>query len=198
MNLHPRIAAAAEGVLPPWAEVGARRVEHIGRVATLMAEWGGALGLSDEDRARWRASAWLHDALREARPETLREGVPESLRGLPGSVLHGPAAAERLRREGVEDESVLRAVAYHTIGHPELDDMGRALYAADFLEPGRPFLTEQRATLRARMPQALDEVVRDVARIRIRHLLERDAPLQPHTVAFWNVLVVGPVSVEAS
>lgn len=198
MDLHPRIAAAAEGVLPSWAEVGARRVEHIGRVAALMAAWGADLRLPDQEQARWRAAAWLHDALREARPETLRPAVPEPLRTLPASVLHGPAAAERLRGEGVEDESVLRAVAYHTLGHPHLDLLGRALYAADFLEPGRPFLVEQRAAMRARMPQALDEVVRDVARLRIRHLLERDVPLHADTVGFWNALVDGPVSVEAS
>ena len=39
-----------------------------------------------------------------------------TLANLPARVLHGPAAAVRLRAEGVDDEPFLLAVAFHTIG----------------------------------------------------------------------------------
>lgn len=187
MVLHERVAAAAEGVLPEWARVGPERLAHIERVAELMESWGRALRLDDRDRARWRAAAYLHDALREADPAELRAELPERFESLPGPVLHGPAAAERLRSEGVRDESLLRSVAYHTVGHPDLDRMGRGLYAADFLEPGRPFLTEWRAELRARMPDEIDEVTREILGSRIRHLVDCGVRLLEPTVAFWNV-----------
>ena len=189
MVLHERVAAAAEGVLPEWARVGLDRLAHIERVADLMEAWGRALGLDDPARARWRAAAYLHDALREVDPEALRAGLPERYRSLPGPVLHGPAAAERLRSEGVRDESLLRSVAYHTVGHPELDRLGRGLYAADFLEPGRPFLTGWRAELRARMPDHLDEVTREILSARIRHLVDCGVRLLDPTVAFWNAML---------
>lgn len=189
MVLHERVAAAAEGVLPEWACVGSERRAHIERVAELMESWGRDLRLDDQDRARWRAAAYLHDALRETDPEELRAALPRRYAALPGPVLHGPAAAERLRSEGVADEPLLRSVAYHTVGHPDLDHLGRGLYAADFLEPGRAFLTEWRAELRARMPEDLDGVTREILGARVRHLVDCGVPLLEPTVAFWNALL---------
>lgn len=179
---------AAAGQLPEWARVCPERQAHIARVSALMERWACALGLPEEERRRWCAAAWLHDALRGADPDELRDQVPPECRTLPGPLLHGPAAAARLRAEGVVDESLLNAVAYHTLGHPALDEVGRALYLADFLEPGRTFLPVWRASLRARMPGAAPAVLRDVAAARLRHLLERGHPIRPETLAFWNTL----------
>lgn len=179
---------AAAGQLPEWARVRPERRAHIARVAALMEQWARALGLPDEERRRWRAAAWLHDALRDADPDELRDQVPPGCRSLPGPLLHGPAAAARLRAEGLRDEALLNAVGYHTLGHPALDAVGRALYLADFLESGRTFLPVWRASLRARMPAAAPAVLRDVAAARLRHLLERGHPIRPETLAFWNAL----------
>jgi 2-amino-4-hydroxy-6-hydroxymethyldihydropteridine diphosphokinase len=191
MSLHPVIEEAANGRLPGWSEVGSRRRSHLDRVAELLQTWAVGLELEEEECRRWRAVGYLHDALREADPEQLRTRVPPSLAGLPRPVLHGPAAAERLRIEGVTDGELLRAVSFHTIGDPRLARLGRALYCADFLEPGRSFLPEWRATLRDRMPGELDAVCREVVGARIRNLLERGKSLLPQTVAFWNALVGG-------
>ena len=86
------------------------------------------------------------------------------------------------------DEGFLRAVAYHTIGHPELDELGRALFMADYLEPGRRYDPDGLAALRARMPAARDEVLLTVLRARIHRQLREGRPLRPETVAFWNVV----------
>jgi len=188
-TLHPIVAAAADGHLPDWAVARAGRRDHMERVATLLDSWAAGLGLSPEERARWRSVGYLHDALRDEAPDALRGLVPEELRSLPGPVLHGPAAAARLRSAGVEDEDLLAAVALHTIGGAELGRLGRALYAADFLEPGRSFLEEWRESLRARMPADLDAVVLELVRARIGHLLERGMSVPWRTVAFWNGLV---------
>ncbi len=188
-TLHPIVAAAAEGRLPDWAVARAERRDHMERVATLLDAWAAGLGLSATERARWRSVGYLHDALRDEAPEALRGLVPEDLRALPGPVLHGPAAAARLRAAGVKDEDLLAAVALHTVGGAELGRLGRALYAADFLEPGRGFLEEWRESLRARMPADLDAVVLELVRARIGHLLERGMAVPWRTVAFWNALV---------
>jgi len=188
MSSHPILEAAADGTLPPWAAVGPTRTGHLERVAALLDSWAQGLGLDDRERRRWRSAGFLHDALREADPEKLRERVPPDLAALPRPVLHGPAAAERLRIEGVGDGELLHAVAFHTIGAPALGRLGRALYSADFLEPGRSFLPDWRASLRGRMPQDLDSVCREVAGARIRNLLERGSSLPSQTVGFWNTL----------
>jgi HD superfamily phosphohydrolase YqeK len=153
-------------------------------VAALMDRWAEQLNLEPAERERWRAAAWLHDALREAPPAALRAELPPAFADYPDAILHGPAAAERLR--GAADPEVCDAVRYHTVGHPSLGRLGRALYLADFLEPGRDFLNEWRSSLRARMPAALDEVLVEVLAARIGHLLERRKPIRPETAAFWS------------
>ena len=60
---------------------------------------------------------------------------------------------------------MLDAVRYHTIGSPDWDDVGRMLYLADFLEPGRDLADG--ADLARRVPRERDTVLREVARRRL-------------------------------
>jgi HD superfamily phosphohydrolase YqeK len=188
MSAAASIEAAAAGRLPDWAVAGAPRIRHIIRVASLLDEWSRALELADDERHRWRAAAWLHDALRDAEASQLRALVPEPLRDLHPAVLHGPAVAARLEAEGVRDRGLLSAIAGHTVGSAEFDELGRLLYIADFLEPGRTFEPAWRASLRARMPASRDAVLRQVAAARIAHVLRTGHTLRPETAAFWNQL----------
>jgi len=180
--------SAADGRLPDWARAGDARRAHIARVAYLMDRWALELGLHDHDRRRWRAAAWLHDVVRDAPPDELRPHAGAEFDGLPGKLLHGPAAATLLRAHGMDDEELLTAIAFHTLGDASFDTLGRALYAADFLEPGRRFNPGMRAVLRARMPHAIDEVVSDILRSRMVHLMEAGSSIHPRTVGFWNTL----------
>lgn len=179
--------AAARGELPHWAEAGPARRAHMARVATLLGEWSDQLGLDADERVRWVAIGWLHDALRDAPAESLRDQVPPQFRDFPGPLLHGPAAAEKLT--ALDDPSFLNAVRYHTIGHPDLGLLGRALYLADFLEPGRDFEVEWRATLLERMPGDMTEVLLEVLGARIAHLIEVRKPIRPETAGFWSRVV---------
>jgi HD superfamily phosphohydrolase YqeK len=196
--LHPIVVEAAAGVWPPWVRADAARREHMVRVAELMDRWARVAGVDDDERTRWRALGYLHDALKDEAPETLRGEVPAALTELPDPVLHGPAVAARLRGEGVDDEAFLRALAYHTLGHPALDAAGECLFAADFLEPGRTMENEWRAGLRARMPGQRAEVVGEILRARMAYLLERGRPVRPETLAFWNRMAEGDAWARAS
>ncbi|MFW6078827.1 MAG: HD domain-containing protein [Gemmatimonadota bacterium] len=190
MSAADTIERAARGRLPAWAEMSRARRAHAAGVAALMDGWAEALGLEEADRVRWRAAGWLHDALRDAEPSRLRERLGDRDRELADPVLHGPAAARRLaEEEGVEDSALLDAIAHHTLGHAGLTRLGRALYLADFLEPGRTFAPVARASLRARMPAAFDAVLRVVLTARIRRLIRRRIPLHARTVEFWNTVV---------
>ena len=103
-----------------------------------------------------------------------------------------PTAQERPnapRGRAKTDRGVLEAVRYHTVGYAGWDAVGRMLYLADYLEPGRPFDADDRGQLAERVPRERDEVLRDVARRRITWVLHSGWPLPPETVAFWNALV---------
>lgn len=198
MSLHPVVAAASRGDLPDWARASDKRVAHMARVAGLLDEWARAEGLAGDARRRQVALGYLHDAVKGMPADRLRELVEPELRDLPGPVLHGPGAAALLRRDGVDDEDLLRGVAYHTLGHPDLDDAGLSLYAADFLEPGRDLRNAWRAGLRKRMPGDRKTVVGEILRARIVHLVERRRPVRPETMQFWNTFAEGRSWARAS
>jgi HD superfamily phosphohydrolase YqeK len=187
LSVHPVVANAARGDLPDWADASKKRRAHMGRVAALLSSWAEEVAPADVDR--WRAAGWLHDALRDAPKDELRALVPSEFHDWPGALLHGPASAARLRADGVTDGPLLAAVAYHTVGHPALEQVGHALYMADYLEPGRAYTPGWRALMRARMPGSFTEVLREVAATRIEHLLHKGSVIRAETSEFWNSLV---------
>ena len=196
--LHPLIEAAAEGIFPEWTEARNGRRKHIARVAKLLQSWAEERGESAREVCRWTATGTLHDILRDADPEEIRPLVEPAFRGYPGGVLHGAAAAQRLREGGVEDEELLHAITFHTLGSPDFGELGMALFAADFLEPGRKLREKWRADLRRRFPGDLRGVVREILEARIRYLVDRGRPLRKDTVAFWNRMTEGEGWASAS
>lgn len=162
-------------MLPPWAVVGAPRRAHIERVVGLIAHFAATRGVSDAEGDRWVRAAWLHDALRDA---------PAA-----DELAHGPMAADRAAADGEQDRGVLDAVRFHSLGYAGWDEVGRMLYLADYLEPGRPFDVRGRAALAARVPDEYEAVLREVAAMRIGWALESGWALPPESVAFWNSLV---------
>jgi HD superfamily phosphohydrolase YqeK len=170
--------------LPSWAQVSDKRRAHIQRVATLLAHWADAMRISPDERRDWVDAARFHDALRDAPRETLRALAGNA--PYEPEMLHGPAAAERLAKDGEQRQNVLDAVRFHTVGAPTWDRTGRGLYMADFLEPGRTFSHEDRAFLSAQVPHDFDGVFRQVVRMRLVYALNEGHTLFPETVQLWN------------
>src|SRR5215216_2491941 len=129
--------------LPPWAQTSGKRRAHIARVTDLLVQWAGELGVSDDEARLWRDAGLLHDSLRDAPEDELRAIVGDA--EMPVGLLHGPAAAARLERDGETRPELLLAVRWHTVGYPGWGRTGRALFMADFLEPGRNFMQADRA-----------------------------------------------------
>lgn len=175
--------------LPPWAVVTPSRVEHIERVARLLVGWAEAMGVPDNERNRWLRAAWLHDSLRDAPVDELEKWAPAT--GRSRELLHGPAAAAHAKADGELDRGVLDAVRYHSVGLAEWDMVGRSLYCADFLEPGRDYRAAERADLASRFPADPTGVLRSVAQARIGHAIASGWPLPDPTVRFWNSLLPG-------
>ena len=74
----------------------------------------------------------------------------------------------------------------HTVGRPEWARTGRALYMADFLEPGRHFARADRAFLADHLVHDFDGVFPQVVRMRIEWTVREGKSLFPETVALWN------------
>ena len=175
--------------LPAWAIVGPERRAHIERVAQLASRWAEQIAVPDSERHRWLRAVWLHDALRDAPIEEL-ERWASSTPG-PVSIRHGPASAARAKAEGETDRGVLDAVRYHSVGLAEWDMVGRVLFCADYLEPGRPHDPEHRAELARRFPDEPQAVLRQIASERIARIIQSGWPLPEPTVRLWNSLVSG-------
>lgn len=178
--------AAPQLELPPWAQVSGPRRQHIGRVVGLLEEWAAKLKLPADEASRWRAAGLLHDALRDAPEPMLRALSGDGKR--PAEILHGPAAAVRAEQDGERRADVLDAIRYHTIGSPTWDRTGKALFLADFLEPGRRFLKGERKAIAARVPRDLDDAFRSCVQLRIEWTLREGRELFSETVALWNAV----------
>lgn len=184
----PRVTPASlRPTIPVWAVISSERIEHVERVAALAFRWAEEMGVPDSERNRWLRAVWLHDALRDAPDDVLNTWAP-SMPG-PAGLRHGPASAARAKADGEVDRGVLDAVRYHSIGLAEWDMVGRALYCADYLEPGRPFGREDREELAYRFPRDPGGVLRKVAQARLVHAVSSGWPLADPTVRLWNSLV---------
>ncbi len=173
--------------VPDWARMSEERRAHVERVADLLRQWAEAMGVPPAERERWLRAAYLHDALRDADPAWLERLVPDSW-GI-ASLRHGPAAARLAQEHGETDSGVLAAVRYHSVGHAGWDQVGRMLYLADYLEPGRRFRDAERRAWAARAPRDPAGVLREVTADRLGWVLHSGRPLLEESVAFWNALV---------
>ncbi len=177
-------SSASSFELPQWAQVATKRREHIIRVTALLATWADQMCIPSEERRMWTDAGLYHDALKDA-----SEGQQRALAGdvaYEPEMLHGPAAAARMERDGERRASLLDAVRYHTVGYLAWDRVGHALYMADFLEPGRKFARADRAFLAAQVPHDFDGVFRQVVRARLEWSLHEGHSLFPETVSLWN------------
>jgi 2-amino-4-hydroxy-6-hydroxymethyldihydropteridine diphosphokinase len=178
------MSGAASIELPAWARVGERRRAHIARVTALLVHWAESMGIPTDERAAWRDAGLLHDVLRDASEDELRALVPDP--SAPAGLLHGPAAALCLTGAGESRTDVLEAIRWHTLGCASWGRVGRALYMADYLEPGRTFARGERAYLAAQVPHDFDGTFREVVRHRLMSTLREGHELWPATVELWN------------
>ena len=178
--------AAAGPELPAWAAVSEKRLRHVARVTALLDAWAPHVARDASEARALHDAGRLHDALRDAPEPLLRELSGD--RSSPTELLHGPAAATMLERQGGVRDDVLDAVRWHTLGAAHWGRVGRALYMADFLEPGRKFAAADRAFLAAHVRHDFDGVFRQVVRMRLQWSLGEGLELYAATVALWNAV----------
>lgn len=173
--------------LPLWALVTEKRRAHIARVTAMLDEWAERLELKKKEATAWHDAGRLHDALRDA-PESMLRNLAGDIPGYEVEMLHGPAAAQKLAAGGEMRTELLDAIRHHTVGSGTWGKLGRALYMADYLEPGRKFSRADRGYLSEQVPHAFDATFRQVVRARLEWSLREGMRLYPETVQLWNAV----------
>lgn len=179
--------SARDVELPDWAVVSPKRRAHIARVTAMLDDWAALLKLKPAEARAWHDAGRLHDALRDA-DEPLLRSLAGDRPDYATEMLHGPAVAARLARDGETRTELLDAIRYHTIGSCAWKRLGRALYMADYLDPGRKFSRADRAYLAAQVPHDFDGTFRQVVRARLEWSLREGMHLYPEAVLLWNAV----------
>lgn len=169
--------AATNVDLPPWAQASGERRAHTARVCRLLDDWALALGVSADERHAWLDAGKWHDALRDAPTDRLRAIVGDD--SVADHALHGHAAAILLERGGERRAEVLEAVRWHTTGCRGWRRTGKALYMADFLEPGRRFANDETRALAAHVPAEFESAYARVLDLRRERIGRKTAALPP-------------------
>jgi predicted HD superfamily hydrolase involved in NAD metabolism len=180
VTLSPETADRARRLLEQRLSIGS--YEHCERTAAMAVVLATRFGV---DPLMAEVAGLLHDYARDEDrsglvDQALQLGVPvlEMEREHP-YLLHARVGAAMARRDLPEvGESVLSAIAVHTVGGLPMSDLDKVVYIADMIEPERdhPGLDELRAACQS---ESLDECFRLAYGRTLRHLKEQGRPVHP-------------------
>ena len=167
------------------------RFLHSIRTAETAVELCRRYGLSLEEAY---VSGIAHDMAREigtaqgiqlAREDSLPLLEEELLRPV---LLHGRAAAVLLQTLwGEKRETVLNAVRWHTQGHPDMGAIGKVLYIADFIEPGRSHITEEFRANILRL-ESLDGMLKKILEAQFSYLREKQVEISAYALQLYKAI----------
>jgi len=167
------------------SRMSASRLIHVQGVVQTASKLALRYG-ADPEQAE--LAGWLHDIFRECDEKELRQLAQKCNFVLPASDVitwHGPICAARMASDfGIADPAIAEAVAYHTVGHPEMPLLARIIYVADAIEPSRDYA--QVAALRECAWQNLSIAVARCADDGIAHLLAKHVTISLETVQMRN------------
>ncbi len=189
------------------SEIGDYRFRHtlgVERAATTLGE----LCLPSAVSAL-RLAALLHDATKEWSYEKQVAYLQENGIALSPSdmaspkILHAKSAAifAKKRYPAYVNEAVLRAIAFHTTGNPQMTLFDEIIFLADLVEEGRtyPLSLEVRQFLFSALEKehspekhafCLRQAMLLALRGTIAHLLEEACPIAEDTLATYNTLLL--------
>ena len=165
-----------------------RRFLHVKGVAATATDLARRFGADVREAA---TAAWLHDLFREVRESEMRElflQVGLEPPSAPVDAWHGPLCVARLKQDFALEvsDAVRDAVAWHTLGDPQMGLLAQVVYVADAVEPSRDY--EGVGRLRDVALRDLEQAVARVSDMTIAHLLEERAEIAVQTVELRNMM----------
>lgn len=169
--------------------VPASRLQHILGVEEMSVELAKHYGLDVEKAAQ---AGLMHDLAKYFKPDLLLQmartaniEVDPICEATP-HLLHADVSAIVARDKfGVEDDSVLDAIALHTLGRPGMSDLSCVVFIADTLEPGRGN-TPQLEALRQVSQQDLHKALWLTCDYCLKFLLDTRCLIHPRTILTRN------------
>ena len=165
-----------------------RRFEHSMGVANEAVKLAGIYGVNEE---KAYIAGLLHDC---AKGYTINEQLnlcekfhielDEITRMCP-AVIHAPLGAEIAKTEfGTDDEEILDAIRFHTVGGTDMTELMKIIYIADMTEPMRDF--EGVEEIRKISYQNLDEAMLCALSKSMDFNLKKKRVIHPDTLRAWN------------
>lgn len=170
--------------------LSSKRYEHSVRVAETARYMCGLYGLDPE---KGYVAGIAHDICKEIDDSLMislaeKDGMEISdAEREKTSLLHGRAAAVFVQEEfSVSDEDIVESIANHTLGKENLCDLGKIVYCADKIEPGRPQSTDEyRKNL---FSNSLNEMTAFVVRENMQYLEKKGKKIAPQSRLFLESL----------
>ncbi len=135
----------------------------------------------------------LHDCAKCIPTEELLKYTEqfEECEKLSSKTWHAPVGAVIAKKDyNVEDEEILSAIRWHTIGKINMSDFEKIIFLADKIEPKtRDLKFRQKIEKVLNKTQNLDEALLKSFKITIKSLLKRKLPICFQTVEVYNDLL---------
>ncbi len=133
-------------------------------------------------------AAFYHDCTKnEDQISLLKEYGMEQASDLLRSpaVIHAFTGAERLKREG-KKECVVNAVRYHTTGRPNMTEIEKIIFIADYIEENREYESCKNARKEylqsEKTVKSIDKLVYGILKNTIDHLNKKKVYIHPLTI----------------
>lgn len=108
-----------------------------------------------------------------------------------GKILHAPAGAVLAREKfGIEDDEVLSAIRWHTLGRVGMTELEKIIFLADKIEPetrGREIYEKRLKSLDT--PDGLEKEILECYDYTIKSLVERRLKICSQTIDVYNYLL---------
>ncbi|MGM0500004.1 MAG: bis(5'-nucleosyl)-tetraphosphatase (symmetrical) YqeK [Bacillota bacterium] len=171
--------------------LGKKRYKHTLYVLEAASRLANKLNLNQK---KVKTAALLHDIAKSKNPEELKLILKDSrwnvdqLEAAIAPILHAPAGAVIAEKEfGVEDQEVLEAIRYHTLGHPKMGKIAQVIYAADFISEDRQFSTLNK--IRKKIERDFELGLYLITTNIIKYQLEQDNFIHPYSNDLRNKLL---------
>lgn len=103
------------------------------------------------------------------------------------AVIHAILGAELAKRiYGIDDDEILSAIKYHTVGKADMSLLEKIIYLADMIEPNRDYKGVKK--LRKLAYKDIDEALKECMAITIRFNVKKRAVIHSGTIDAWNYL----------
>jgi len=106
------------------------------------------------------------------------------------SLLHGPASAYLTEKKfDITDNQILEAIRYHTIGHPDLGLIGKIIFLADKIEPGRDY--PGRGEIYKLALDDIEQAILKLTNHNLEYLMNRNIEIHPNLILLRNSILGG-------